>query len=98
MKILNYLKQKFTKIKYSNFTPAKVWEMDKHTSWGNSIIWLDFEKRKLSGHTTPRPQNGDELRCEMNSGKIARFEIKKVEYFRDPSDMWFAEASDIGYL
>jgi hypothetical protein len=77
--------------------PKMVWDMQKHCGWGNNICWMDFESRRISGHTTPLPCVGDELLCQMQSGKTARFRFVKVEPCVDPSDMWFGNVEDIGY-
>lgn len=76
----------------------KVWNMQKHQGWGNRIGFLDWKSRRVSGHTTPHPNEGDELRAEMQSGEIARFRFGKIEPCGDPPDMWFATVTDIGYL
>lgn len=34
----------------------------------------------------------------MQSGRVARFKIKEVEYTLDPKDMLFATLEDVGYL
>lgn len=77
---------------------GKVWVKEEHDVWGNRISFTDFDTRRVSGHTTPLPNEGDELRCTMKSGKIFRFALVNVEYCNDPKDMWFADAYDIGYV
>jgi len=77
---------------------GKIWYMENHQGWGNRIGWSDFEKRRISAHTSPRPDEGDELRVKMQSGKIARFALIDIDYMSDPRDMWFATAYDIGYV
>lgn len=34
----------------------------------------------------------------MDTGKIARFLIKKIKYETNPSDMFFGTVEDLGYL
>lgn len=72
--------------------------MNEHKHWGDNIYFFDWAKRRIVGWMTPIPKVGDELRCKMRSGKIARFEVVEVEHQRDPSDMFFATVKDIGYL
>jgi len=76
-------------------TIINMWE---HTSWGDNIYFFNWEKRHLVGWMTPIPNIGDEIRCKMKSGKVARFKIIKVEPQKDPKDMFFATVEDIGYL
>lgn len=78
--------------------PKIVWIKEEHAGWGDSIIWMDWKTRTLSGHTTPLPKAGDELLCKMVSGKTGRFRFAKVEPCGDPSDMWFATMEDVGYV
>lgn len=78
--------------------PRHTWQMDKHCTWGNMMAWMDWDSRRLYGHTTPRPVEGDELLVSMRSGKTARLRFSKVEYCRDPADMWFATMEDAGYV
>ena len=71
--------------------------MDQHQDWGNHIMWMDWEKRRLTGWTNPHPCVGDELRVPMQSGQIGRFKFLTVEAPGDPSDMWFSTVEDVGY-
>lgn len=63
-------------------------------------FWTKWEDRRLCGFhwwgSTP-PRVGDELLCEMESGKTARFRFIEVEVPRDPGDQYFAAVEDIGY-
>lgn len=78
---------------------GKIINMWQHKSWGNSIIWSDFEKRRIVGWMPSKPVVGDEIRCRMSSGKTARFLVKDVEYAFDPRDMFFANLEDYkGYV
>lgn len=80
-----------------NFQPKRIWKAWEHKGWGDSIGWIDFSRRCISGHLTPKPKVGDEFQTRMDSGKIGRFKIISVEYCSDPNDMFFATVSDIGY-
>lgn len=72
-----------------------LWE---HAGWGDSIMFYDWEKRRLVGHLGKRPKIGDEIRSKMESGKIGRFLVSEVEYCRDPNDMFFCTVKDLKYL
>ena len=73
-----------------------IWE---HREWGNSINWIDYEKRSLYGFVrNKRVKINDEFRDKMKSGKIMRYKVIKLEYKLDPSDMFFATVKDIEYL
>jgi len=65
--------------------------------WGNSIRWMNFDKRSVSGHSTPVPSVGDFLDYNMKSGRTFRFKFDAIERMRDPSDMFFGNMSDVGY-
>lgn len=74
----------------------KLWE---HEGWGNSMFFLTWEKREITGHISPiRPEVGDEIQSRMASGKVARFKVASVNLCSDPSDMFFATVEDVGYL
>jgi hypothetical protein len=68
-----------------------------HNAWGNSIFFLDWERRRVSGHLKEIPEEGDILRAKMDSGKIARFQFVEVKRMHDPRDMFFATVSDLEY-
>ena len=80
----------------------KIIDMADHKGWGNSIYWLDYEKRELTGHLTPVPEIGDEIICEVKSlNKLKNFKIYivvKVKDFDDPPDQFFATVKDSGYI
>lgn len=89
--------QQEREVKENQKHPQKIWDMRNHGGWGNSIGWMNWENRRLSGHTTPLPKKGDELLAAMTSGKTGRFRFVSVEPCYDPSDMWFGTVEDIGY-
>ena len=72
-----------------------MWE---HKGWKDSIYWSKWEIRELTGHLTPLPQIGDELRAQLQNDKVARFKFIEVNPCKDPRDMFFAKVQDIGYL
>lgn len=45
-----------------------------------------------------KPKVGDEFRSKMESGKVARFKIIKVDRCGDPQDMFFCNVEDVGYV
>ena len=72
--------------------------MEDYQTWGNRIGWLEWSTRSLSGHTTPHPQVGDELRCTGRSGRTMCFEFTEVTAAEGVRDMWFGTVKDLGYL
>lgn len=76
--------------------------MADHTGWGNSIYWLDYKKRKLTGHLTPVPEVGDKVICEMKSPSKFRhfriFTVARMLDFADPPDQFFVTVNDSGYI
>lgn len=86
-----------------NSKDITVWNMWEHKGYADRIAWLQFDdqKQKLEGHIGEfgkKVKEGDELRCKMQSGKIAKFEIRNLEYQSDPRDQFFADAIFLGYL
>jgi len=73
-------------------------QMNSPKSWGDSIFWFNFEKRRIAGYLTPMIQVGDELVCQMQSGKHMLFNVIDVEQQLDPPDQFFATVEDVGYL
>lgn len=76
----------------------KIWKIWEHDCWGDSIFFIDYDKRRISGHVTPMIQVGDEIQSRMTSGKIARFEVDNLKVCTDPSDQFFATVIDKGYV
>ena len=76
--------------------------MAEHNGWGDSIYWLDYKRRKITGHLTPKPKIGDKIICEMKStNKYRNFKIctvARVKDFDDPPDQFFATVNDSGYI
>jgi hypothetical protein len=66
--------------------------------WGNAIHFMDFDKRRVTGHSPKIPKVGDFLDYKMRSGRTHRFKFESVDQQRDPPDMFFATVSDIGYV
>lgn len=63
---------------------------------GPSIYWWSYDNRRVCGHIG-KPVPGDVITAKMQSGKIAVFEIIKVDWCSDPSNMYFADVKDVGY-
>jgi hypothetical protein len=74
-----------------------MWE---HDTWGDSIRFLDWDKRTVYGFLPNRHilEVGDEMRQRMQSGKIARFQVTEIRYTPDPKDQFFATVKDVGYV
>lgn len=75
--------------------------MDQHSAWGDSIYFLDYKERRMTGHMTPKPEIGDRIKVEMKSkvqGRSFRFfTVISLEDFRDPPDQFVADVRDSGY-
>ena len=65
--------------------------------WGNSIQFTNEKMERVYGFKRARPENGDFLKCPMQSGKTAVWRFCDVELKRDPSDMFFANIKPVGY-
>ena len=86
--MIKFLKKLFG---YERLT-GRVIHMEQHRSWGDHIQWVDFAKpnHKVFGHMPNKPRVGDELRS-----KEKRFRFDSVKYESNPSDMFFADLSEI---
>lgn len=69
-----------------------------NTRWGYRITFEDYDERKVHGHITPRASDGDLFAYQLESGRIGVFALENVDNCLDPSDMFFADARDVGYL
>ncbi|MFN3069916.1 hypothetical protein ACKWMY_17600 [Serratia sp. J2] len=69
--------------------------------WGHAIQgltdnWSTKKQMKVTGHGPigglfcPRIKKGDFILISSTEGPVMRLAVKKVEYFRDPSDMFAA--------
>ena len=80
----------------------KTINMADHKGWGDSIYWLDYKKRELTGHLMPKPKIGDKVICEMKSPNQHRlfkiYTVIKVKDFNDPPDQFFATVNDSGCI
>lgn len=96
--MLGKIKSLFCKTKVEACKP-RLWGMDSIAGggWGNSIKWFDWDKRQIVGWKPTRPRKGDFINAKLASGKIAYFEIIKVDLKSDPNDMFFADVKDFGY-
>ena len=66
--------------------------------WGHRITISDYEKSKVHGHISPRVSDGDRFAYQMNSGRVAVFELEDVDNCTDPKDQFFASFFTVGYL
>lgn len=76
-------------------TESREHDFTINTGWGRAIH--DIREGRIGGHSTPRPNDDDIILRSMQSGKTGRYKLSKVEYCRDPQDMWFADAEFVGY-
>ena len=88
------------------FFRRKSWEYSKEFDytkqfWGHALHGLSNfnQKRKFSitGHYcnvgvlfAPVPNRGDKLLIKFTNGKVGILRIHKIEFFRNPSDMFAA--------
>ena len=70
----------------------------KHEGWGDRIQWSNYDERRVVGWLQRIPDVGDEIQFKMQSGKVARFGVLKVERAWNVDDMFFADVMDIGYV
>ena len=76
-----------------------VWDLAAHRAWGDSMSWSNFAEREVSGHMTPTPRVGDEIRSPLvPSQRTGRFRVIQVQTYPDPPDLFHATVEDIGYL
>lgn len=74
----------------------RIIQIPQHDCW-----FIDWEKRMISGFTKKgerKVKKGDEVRCDMTSGQVARFEVLNVKYLPDPKNQYVAEVKDIAYI
>lgn len=79
-------------------TTRRVFAKDEHGEWGDHIKWWDGGTKKMWGHTCPRPETGDLILVQMESGGLAIYEVTSHEHCRDPRDMFFADVKPKGYV
>lgn len=88
------------------FLRRESWEDSKEfdytkQSWGHALHGLDrFDKKRkfsLTGHCSnvgflfaPVPKAGDTLLIKFTNEKVGILRIHKIEFFRDPPDMFAA--------
>lgn len=72
-----------------------IWE---HKSWGDNLFWSDcpgkngnIDRWRLGSHALRLPIIGDEIRGNMQSGRIGRWMVTKVDYMHGVSDGFFAD-------
>lgn len=72
----------------------------RDSSWGHRISITEFKGDwgRCNGHISPPVKEGDTFRYQMESGKIAEFELTKVKNCNDPRDQFFAEFKPLGYV
>lgn len=74
---------------------GRVIRMEDHRGWGNAISWIG--EMRLTGHMTPKPRAGDEVRAKLKSGRMGRFAVLRIEHANGVRDMFFADAGWLGY-
>jgi hypothetical protein len=90
-------------------TPETVRERVKHVAplmnmWGRHLRWMEWAPdhrglRHFYGHFPNRGLRvGDWVVQEMATGQFGILEIVEMEWKRDPDDMFFGYAKDVGFL
>jgi hypothetical protein len=69
----------------------------KDNFWGNHISWSEYSTLSFYGHKNVLKVN-DVFAQKMNSNEYCVFQILKIGYSRDPSDMFFGNAKNLGYI
>lgn len=67
--------------------------------WGDRIEWFNPQDglKRVVGWKTPKPQEGDVLTCEMQSGKTGVWLFQKIDHAHGVNDMFFADVLPVGY-
>lgn len=63
---------------------------------GLNCAWLNWDQRRVSGFTRPRPVVGDVLFAKMESGRTALFVFVEVDHMHDVHDQYFATVKELG--
>lgn len=92
MKIFNFLKKKID----NHSTMWRTYNMCDHSSFSDLITWQDYDKKLIYGFKRDIVQ-GDYILSKMESGKVARFRITRIEYMKSPSDQFFAKVDFLNY-
>lgn len=71
-----------------------MWE---HNVWGNEVKWSDYNQMRVVGWMSHKPDKGDFILSKMESGRVGRFKVVKVDLCIDPNDMFFATVKPIRY-
>lgn len=79
-------------------TMPRIYNAWEHSSWGDHIEIMNWEKGTIWGHLPIKPRKGDIIRFKMQSGNILQTSVKSVEYCSDPTDQFFAEIQPKEYL
>lgn len=70
--------------------------------WGNTCYFGDISECKkyihVHGHRTPKPGNGDLIITEMESGRVAEFELFDIVHFGNVKDQYVGKAKLNRYL
>ena len=61
------------------------------------LFWFDYDRMRMGGFGFYL-EEGDEVHSRMQSGKIGRFKVVKLDRMLDPTDQFFATVEPIGYV
>ena len=76
---------------------GKAFDMENHNGWGDTLSFLDWKTRRISGHGHGYSKH-DFVISKMESGKTAILRIVDIKYCSNPNDQFFGTVKDIGYL
>ncbi len=68
-----------------------------HYCDGLTLFFFDYKTRRITGWSYD-VREGDEIRCKMASGKVARFRVTSLDRMTDPTHQYFGDVTDIGYV
>lgn len=80
--------------------PPVIFNMTRQSYWGNRVQWFEFPDRLVGWLDTrlhPEFREGSCIACDMESGRTAIFQLQKIEWQRNPPDMFFADVTFIEY-
>lgn len=61
------------------------------------LFWFSYDHLKVAGFGYYL-EEGDEVRSKMQSGKVARFRVAKLDRMLDPRNQFFAIVEPMGYV
>lgn len=85
-------------IEWLNFSERRISGHFRNTYNPDASVQLLQDKATCRKGMPYKLAKGDEIRCRMRYGRVAKFRITELEYKSDPPDMFFGTVKDIGYV